>query len=272
MTNNSIFVAKQKAMKYQFIIIIFLLFSHLGYGQDDYVITTQGDTLKGKIQLLLPSGSHEEIIIETGDDKQKLKAYQLLQFEKDEKLYRSVKFNNIYKIMEVAEDGYLSLLYYRPDEQYSFGSGYLLKKSGEGIELPTLLFKKGLVDFLANCQQVVQKIEDKTFKKKDLSAIIAAYNQCIAGQTKEVYKESKPARQNAIDNPAIVKIRDIKQKLQQKDNDSAEDLLQLLNDMEQKLLKDDKVPGYMISALRDQLADFESLTEDLNELIKTLDQ
>lgn len=259
-------------MKHQFIIIMVLLFSHLTYGQDDYVITTQGDTLKGKIQLLLPSGSHEEIVIELDEDKRNLKAYQLLQFEKDQKMYRPVKFNNIYKIMEVAENGYLSLLYYRAGEQYSFGSGYLLKRSGEGIELPTLLFKKALVGFLADCQQVAQKIQDKTFKKKDLSAIIAAYNQCIAGQTKEVYKEIKPVQQEATDNPAIVKIRDIKQKLQQENNDNAEDLLQLLNDIEQKLLKGDKVPGYMTSALRNELNDFESLTEDVNELIKTLDQ
>ena len=255
-------------------IILLLLMCSLHTFSQDYVITVQGDTLKGTIQILLPAETHEEIAIETGEREQKLKAFQLLELNKDGVQYRSVKFGNIYKIMEVKNSGYLSLLYFRPENQYSFGSPYLLKKTGEGVEVPTLLFKKMITGFLSDCPGVAAKIEDKTYKKGDLDQIIAEYNQCIATQTEEAFQTSepkvtKPATKVPSDSPAIENIRSIKEKIIQA-NAEASDLITLLNDIEQKLISGNPVPSYMTSALKDQAAGLDLIAEDINKLIDLL--
>ncbi|ELR69229.1 hypothetical protein C900_05300 [Fulvivirga imtechensis AK7] len=260
-------------MKCLSIILLFLIYASLTFGQD-YVVTVQGDTLRGTIHILLPTETHEEIAIDTGEKNEKLKAFQLLELNKDGVQYRSVKFGKIYKIMEVRTSGYLSLFYFRSENQYSFGSPYLLKKTGEGIEISTLMFKKMMTGFLSDCPEVAGKIEDKTYKKGDLSQIISEYNQCITSQTKAAFNSSapestEPATKISSDNPAIGSIRSIKEEIKQA-RVEASDIVTLLNDVEQKLSKGDKVPSYMISALKDQAAEFDFIIDDVNKLIELI--
>lgn len=250
--------------------------SALCYGQNDYVITTQRDTVKGTVQILLPAERYEEITIETENDSRRLKAFQLLELRKDSLIYKSVKLGEVYRIMQLEKDGYLSLLSFRPDGNYAFGSKYLLKKSGEGIEVPTLLFKKLMADFLSDCDEVESKIKDKTYKRSDLEAIVTNYNECIQSQTVDLYTAAKEVKTPPVETlaPGAVsdKLQTIRKKLQTIRSGEAPELTVLLNDVESKLKKGEKVPSYMLSALKEQGAKLNDVNQDVTELVELLNQ
>lgn len=250
-------------------IVVLLFFTLQGYAQTDYVITTQQDTIHGKIEILLPADTHEEISIQTDGENRKLKAFQFIEFTKDSTLYRAVKLTNLYRIMKVEKDGYLSLLTFRPDGNYTFGAKYLQKKTGEGIEVPTLLFKKVMMDFLRDCNEVAEKIDDKTYKKNDLDEIVSAYNKCISGQTQALYSDIP--KQETMKSPASKKLEQLRDKLKDVDQSQVADLQVLLRDIAQKLAKGEDVPSYMISALKEQSTKVTSLRDEISELAELLD-
>ncbi|MBL6449537.1 hypothetical protein JMN32_24710 [Fulvivirga sp. 29W222] len=256
---------------------VLCLLSFWCYGQTDYVVTTHRDTIQGEVQILLPSERYEEVTIKTEDATRRFKAYQFLEVGKDSLIYRSVKFGEIYKIMQLEVEGYLSLLSFRSDGNYSFGSKYLLKKTGDGIEVPTLLFKKIMSDFLSDCNEVEKKIENKTYKRSDIDAVVTHYNNCIQVQTQDLYADTsskKKVEPTVISevSPAGAKLADIKKKLQTIRSAEAPELMVLLNDIESKLTNHRTVPPYMIAALREQGAKLSDINTDITELIELINQ
>lgn len=255
---------------------ILCLTSFWCYGQNDYVVTAQRDTLRGEVQILLPSERYEEITLKNDNDTKRFKAFQFIEFGKDSLVYRSVKLGELYRIMQMEQAGYLSLLSFRSDGNYTFGSKYLLKNTGEGTEVPTLLFKKIMSDFLSDCEEVEAKIEDKTYKRNDLEQIVAHYNSCIQSQTQELYttpaeKNVKPAKVSET-SPAGIKLDAIKKKLQTIRSSEAPELMVLLNDIEAKLANNEKVPSYMLSALEEQASKFNDVKAEVTELVELLKQ
>lgn len=247
------------------------------YAQNDYVVTIHRDTIRGEVQILLPSERYEEVTIKNDEGTQRFKAFQFLEVGKDSLVYRTVKFGEIYKIMQLDKEGYLSLLSFRSNGSYAFGAKYLLKKTGDGIEVPTLLFKKLMSDFLSDCEEVEKKIEDKTYKRNDLEQVVEHYNKCIQSQTQDMYadtSEDKKVKPKKVSEPtpAGAKIEAIKKKLQTIRSGEAPELMVLLNDIESKLANDEKVPGYMLSALKDQGAKLNDVSADVAELVELLKQ
>lgn len=223
------------------------------YAQNDYLITTKSDTLRGRIELLLPDDTHDELIIASEGNTQKFKAFEFIMFKQNDEVYRTVKLSNIYKIMRVEIDGYLSLLSFRPVSNYRFGSKYLLKKNSIGMEVPTFSFSKKMSDLVSDCDDVVSKIEDKTYRSRDLEAIITVYNNCIKERTRDLYK-----------TPAVVtrQQRAAGDKFNSNSTKSITELKILLKDIEQKLIKGEEIPSYMISALKMQSSELVDLLSD----------
>lgn len=240
----------------------------MAHGQQDFVVTTQGDTLKGKIQIQLASEGHEEISINTEEGNRTLKAFQFLTLTHDDEAYKPVRYGQVYKIMKVETEGYLSLLHYRPEGQFAFGSPYLLKNTGEGIDLPTLTFKKVMSGFLSDCPEVVQKIEEKIYKKSDLTRIVTEYNQCITGQTEELFAsdEDKSGTEDTS-HPAFEIIQSLMEKANETSDPSAAEVEVLLGDLRKKLSSESKVPAYMIRALQVYARELPAMQQDINQLI-----
>ncbi|UII20213.1 hypothetical protein [Fulvivirga ligni] len=262
---------------YKYILSLLLTLSFVAANaQEDHVITIHQDTLYGSIQILLPTPHSEEIILKTDDGKDRYKAYQFTEFTYEGDTYVPVKTSTKYAIMKVKKEGYLSLLSYRAENNYDFGNLYLLKKTGEGTELPTFLWKKVMTDFLSNCPEVTTKIEDKTYKRNDIEDIVDVYNNCILDQTSATYsdnsKRATPAKTATPnkDNPAVTLIYTIKGKLTAYDNSDTEDIMALLTDMAEKLSEDEKIPSYMIGALNEQAKEFKSIEEDIDQLVEMI--
>lgn len=248
---------------------ICLLSISLCYGQKDYLVTLKRDTLRGNIELFLPTSVQEEISINVDDNIRKFQAYEFVAFQKEDKKYIAVKLDSYYKIMRVEQEGYLKLLTYRPENNYKFGARYLLKKSGAGMEVPTFSFRKHMASFLAGCDEVVEKVENKTYKRSDLTEIVKAYNTCITSRTTELYKDIV---QEDHQLSAGETLESIKKKLQSLGAAETNDFMILVADLEQKLKKGEKIPSYMISGLRAQINELQKLNVEMKNLLNSLEQ
>jgi hypothetical protein len=86
-------------------------------------------------------------------------------------------------LMQVVVDGKVSVYkyYYKePAGQFagSVKEKYLLKnEGGEYYEPPYLTFKKDIAGYLCDCPVLIDKIEDGQYKRKQLTELIAEYNQ-----------------------------------------------------------------------------------------------
>lgn len=226
------------------LLLFFPLSTKLCYSQGDYIITPH-DTLRGSIEVLLPSSAYEEVMIKTAENTRRLKAYQFSEFLMDSVAYRSVKLGDKYRIMKVIQDGYLSLLRFRPDENYSFGADYLLKRTGEGIEVPSVFFRKALQSFLTDCDEIAEKVADKQYKRTHLSSLVMDYNDCIEKKTDALYRQESN-NTNELIIQSIQEVQHIARK---------SELRVLLDDILVKVKEGRTIPEYMISALEDHSQD-----------------
>lgn len=244
---------------------ILVLFTTASYAQD-YVITVQKDTIYGDVEILLPDQFNEELSVTVDGDKKRLKSFQILEAYTDSTIYHPAKVQNKYRILELIEGGYLSLYLYRADESYDFNTSYLLKSTTEGMIVPNISFRKRVTDFVSECPEVVAKLEDKTYKKNDLGQIVKDYNICLEQQTQKKFSEQDPTI-NESDKSTLNLVLGIQQKL----NSSADDELNtLLNDIKQKVKSGGAVPGYLISALKEQTKSIDSIKNEVEQLLKAL--
>lgn len=242
----------------------------------DYIVTLQKDTIKGDVSIPLPKEFMEEVRIETSDTKNLYKAHQVLSVFTDSTFYEPVKLGNKYRLMEVAESGYLTLYLYRADLSYDFNSYYLQKKSLEGLEVPNISFKRIMSTYLENCPTVVEKIENKTLRRDDLEQIVKEYNLCLKERTELIYEgkiditEEATGKENndeIKENSTVALIRSIQASIDGKKNT---ELATLLADIKDKVSNNEPVPGYLKSALKEQTAGMTAIEKEVEELLKAI--
>ena len=248
-------------MKYT-LFLAFICITHLSFSQE-YIVNLKGDTLKGDIIIELPSDNYDEIQLKTENEKIRFKAYQLLTLVKDSATYKPVKYADKYHLMKLISEGYLSHYQFR-NGNYDFGVNYLLKADGNGIEVPNLSFKKGMRDFVSECPELAQKIDNKELTRNDLEDIIYEYNQCIDRNTiKSNLNVNKIVDAN---NPTIDLLNDLRSQI----STDKEELLTLIKDISAKIAEGKTVPGYLITALKDQTSEIPELKEKVEKIVEAL--
>ncbi|QSE97143.1 hypothetical protein [Fulvivirga lutea] len=248
---------------HRFLFLVFILASFSLSAQDKLFIL-DGDTLTGKVIIELPEMLFEDVVLKNDEGRTRYKAYEITGFTKDDELYHTVRLNNKYRIMRVEKLGYLSLYYFREDESYDFGSRYLEKLDGDGLVVPNISFKKQLTEFLSDCDGVSEAIEEKKLKKNDLDEIIDRYNACIEKNTMK--RNLEVAELKNTEHPAITIINKMLPKVSAENTE----LKTLLKDILSKVVAEKPVPGYLISALKDQTKDLAHLSADVTALTEAL--
>ena len=99
-----------------------------------------------------------------------LRFYIILQGIPSGEVFQPVKGPYGYTFMKLVKSGYLSLLSFQPENQSSYDGMWLLKKDGDGIEVPNLTFEKGMKKFLSDCPALVKKIDNDVYNKKRLAS------------------------------------------------------------------------------------------------------
>lgn len=251
----------------RFALPLLLILPTITYSQD-YLITTKGDTLTGKITL-----NYYDLIdrAEIRSDKKKtsLIATKVREAVVDGAIYRPQKLNERYRFMKLMKSGYLSLYGFRAQGQSTFESQFLAKLDGHSIEVPHLSFKSVMSSFLKDCPELADRIEhgEKGLGKKNLEKIVDEYNECI-GQRKSHTIEV--AQDSSALTPQLKSLEELKKKVQDTaDLPNKQDAIDLLNDIGAKLKADQAIPNYLITGLESYLANT-PLKTDLDNFIELL--
>jgi hypothetical protein len=240
--------------------------------QNSYAIKLNGDTVKGSLQIL----GYEQIDrvqIKTDERKITLTALQVKSISRDNILYRPVRNDNTVRFMKVLINGYLTLYAFNLTVQDSWDGRFLTKKDGSGMEVPNLGFKKTLGNFLSDCGDIKNQIEEGTLGKRDLEKIVDSYNACMERKTTALFTKATPSPATNINNEKNEKAEAVKNlitKVEAENFATNKDALDILKDIESKVSKNESVANYLIDGLKSSLAGVPSLSKDLDTVVALL--
>jgi hypothetical protein len=251
-----------------YIFILSLVFcSFCSFGQD-FLVTTKGDTLRGEVKPLVYGSDKKVQITETGKKKVTYPLFQVKSYSLKGETYQPVKGPSGYTFMKLIKSGYLSLYAFQSENQVSFDGMYLLKKDGDGMELPNLSFKKGMKKFLDDCPVVADKIDSDELNKKDLNKIVDQYNSCIENRTVDHEKIiAKRTEQNK--NMTAWDVLEAKVKTQP-DFEGKNNALEMIGEIKSKISSSQKIPNFLLEGLKSSLTGEEFKTE-LENALKEVD-
>ena len=252
-----------------FQLFFFFFISFSAFSQEDYVVTVKGDTVYGKVSAQY-SGIAKRVRLTT---KQKEKTFfpilEIKSFRLKGDIYHTIRKTEGYFFMKLLQSGYLSLYNFQRDGQNTFDGYYLVKKDGDQMEVPNLGFKKGLIKFLGDCEDVKQKIEEGEFKKSDLTKIITEYNLCIDSRSipadnNDVTKNEKDLQREAL----IENWSTLSEQVKGLDSLSEkESVLEMMAEVQSKLERNENIPNFLRQSLKNALSSYPEINEKIDEML-----
>ena len=235
----------------------------------DYVINLQGDTLRGTVRIITMDPI-DQVRVTVDKKKTNLTALKARTIFLNQETYNSVRNGQTQKFMKLIKPGFLSLYGFKLPNQTQYDGLFLVKKSGQSMEVPNLGFKKLMMAFLSECEPVTDALEEETLKRKDLNDIIDKFNTCsdllrTGGDTgvRPLASYDNDKKIGAVD--AFKKKVDALETFSVK-----KDVLDILSDIREKLEKQESIPSYLYGVLKSHLANQPAMTEDLEKLIALL--
>lgn len=244
-------------------LLLLLLSYQIGYAQNEYVVTTKGDTIKGKIKYL-NFGLEKKVQVTTPEGKKNVYVVtQTIAFKLGSDIYYPVRHNEIYTYMKLIKQGYLGLYSFQLPNQTSWDGRYLLKKDGKGIEVPNLGFKRMLNQFLIECPVVTARISSGELPKSKLNDIIDEYNSCIDSKTVKRLVAAESSKVNSW-NVLESQVRTL-DTFEQKTN-----ALEMIAEIKSKINQGERVPNFLTEGLRDSLKDQPTIKDVLEKALAEL--
>jgi hypothetical protein len=233
----------------------------------DYVVTTKSDTLYGSVKPITFS-TDKKVQVTTADKKKTVfSILQVRSFSLKDEVYTPVRTPKGYVFMKLLKPGYLSLLAFQIENATGYDGMYLLKKDGNGIEVPNLAFKKIVSGFLDDCADVNRKIASGEFTKRNLDKLVDEYNACVKSRTEsqdQVIATNKQVAEkiNAWD--------DLEAKVKAKEDfQGKQDALDMITDIKSKINRKEKVPNFIVEGLKSSLTNA-NLSVELEAALKEL--
>ncbi len=240
--------------------ILLIGFSSTRLMGQDFLITTRQDTVRGKITIE-PSGKVDKLLVNVNGRKAEYAAYSVVSFSVGGNRYQPVRIPEEIRFMLVGKAGSVSLCYARQVPGAPFDIPYLVKVSGESMEVNNLRFKRSVTKFLSDCATIQHKIESDSLGRDDLEEIVDRYNKCIEMQTTTAFA--------VTEDPKLAALNAFNKKLE-KESGIPADAREILKDLYLKVKEGKPVPNYMADGLRETLKDFPSYREDLESLLVVL--
>lgn len=245
------------------LMIVCLLAYQVASAQQDFVVLTKGDTLKGKVKYL-NYGVEKKVQITTPDNKKTVYSIlQTLAFGMENDVYQPVRITQGYVYMKVLKSGYLSLFAYQLPNQSTWDGRYLLKKDGTGLEVPNIGFKKNMTRYLSECPAVAGKVESGELGKSKIEEIINQFNACIDLNTNHqnltIEREKEQATKLTVWNQLETSL------INGSDFEDKATALEMINEIKIKLQREEKVPGFLVEGLKESLKDQEPPIKEILE-------
>lgn len=226
----------------------------------DYVVTTRRDTVRGSLTIH-SNPTADRVVVVQPNGKTDYAAYQVLRIWMDSVLYQPVRTTEAFRFMRIARGGMVSLCYARQSPGTPYNIPYLVKISGESMEVNALRFKKTTSRFLSECNSIRQKIEEESLGRNDLDKIVEGYNRCLEQQTTVAFTTSEDPKLSAL-NAFNKKVS--------KDTAIPSEVTEILKDLFMKVKEGKPVPQYLAEGLRTSLKDFPAYAQDVESLLAVL--
>lgn len=227
----------------------------------DFVVTTKQDTIRGRIRVTAYATTDKVQVTDQDKKKTEFAVTAVLAVFTDGQHFRPVLTSGGYRLLKVEKQGLLSLYMAQQSVGMPYNIPYLVKSSGEALEVPNLKFKKTLSGFLKDCKSIQAKMEEEDWGKKDLDQIIDAYNLCIDAQTKGSFIPSS--------DPTITALTELKNKLEQ-DPTVHSDAKDIIKDIYSMVYAGKVVPNYVREGLRASLKSFPQYNEAVDAALSSL--
>jgi len=230
-------------------ILLFLLLMVVYHctSAQDFLVTTKGDTLRGKLKMLY--GTEKRVqVIDSNKKKTVVSLFQTSSFLLDGETYNPVKGPTGYAFMKLLKSGYLSLYGYQLENQTLYDGRLLVKRDGTFKEVPNLGFKKVLKEYLGDCAEIQSKIEQGEYAKKDLEKLIDDYNACLDQKT-EVLQQKVITNTTNVKKISAWEVLEGKVKTQP-DFDGKNNALEMITEIKSKISKSEKVPNFLVDGLK----------------------
>ena len=251
---------KQFSFIHILLFILMLVVYHCSHAQD-YVLPLRGDTIKGTVR---PTGFGVNQRVQVTPAAGKKKSFgitEVRQYVYKNEIFRPVRGLTGYAFMKLIRDGYLALYGFQPENQTNYDGRFLMRRDGEGLEVPNLTFKRAMTKYLSDCPAVSEKIDKGDLNKRDLETIVDEYNACIGKNTTIVANETQ--KLNPLDA--------LEQKVKGKSTFQGQsDALDMIADMKKKVQRQEKIPNFMIEGLKNALSAQTDLAPELNAAITEL--
>lgn len=235
----------------------------------EFAITLKGDTLRGKLRYYSYDNLDRLQVTAKNKKKANFTAVQVQKFVKDGATYQPIRYENSIRFMKVIKSGYLSLYAFSVTQQNLFDGRYLLKRDNSGVELPNISFKKILGKYLSDCPALKDKIENGDLHKGDIEKIVDEYNACIEANTVRMMATTNTGT-TSYNNEKIEAVKKLKGKVEAENFLTKKDVVDLLNDMQNKLARNEAIPNFLTEGLKSYLADTPDLSKAADELITLL--
>jgi len=234
--------------------------------QKDYLITTEGDTLFGKVTLISNDPLDRAQVITT-DKKIGFTALQLREVNFQDERFHPAQLGDNVRLMKLIKGGYLSLYAYRVEKETTYTGRLLKKMDGTSVDLPILTFRGALVNFIEDCETLAERVKKRELGRNDLELIVSEYNQCINKSTNIKFQESnKKVSQNKKRGEVLKFLR----KIEMSDLNNKNEITEVLNDMLTRLESGKVIPSYQQEALREFLKGHSEYEKELSELLSIL--
>lgn len=235
----------------------------------DYLLTAKGDSLVGEIKPLSYGVDKKVQINETGKKKTVFPFFQVKEYRFKGDIYRPVKGPAGYTFMKLVKEGYLSLFFFQAANQVTFDGLFLLKRDGNGIEVPNLGFKKAMKKFLDDCNVVADKLERDELNKKDLYEIVDQYNACIIHRSAD--REAVVTSKKAVEKKTTA-WDTLEEKVKaHEDFEGKQNALEMISDIKSKIAAGQKIPNFLLSGLQSSLTQ-EIFKTELENALKEVNQ
>jgi hypothetical protein len=238
---------KRNILRLFFTSFILLLVTS-AYAQD-FFVTLQGDTIRGEIKPLTYGTERKVQVTEPGKKKVIYPFFKVKAYSLDGDIYQPVKGPYGYTFMKLITSGYLSILSFQAENQTTYDGLWLLKKDGDGIEVPNLTFEKSMKKFLDDCPAIVKKLDNNVLNKKDLHQIVDEYNACMnnPAPVEEKPIAAQPAQGLAAWDALESKVKS------QPDFPEKSNALDMISEIKTKISTNQKVPNFLTEGLKSSL-------------------
>jgi hypothetical protein len=253
----------KRALTFVFLTLIIAVSSSRLTGQD-FLVTTKGDTLQGEIKPLSYGTDKKVQVTQAGKKKITYSLFQVKSYSIKGETFLPVKGPNGYTFMKLVKSGYLSVYTFQSSNQINFDGTFLLKKDGQGVELPNISFEKVMKKFLDDCPEVTDKIERDELNKKDLDKIVDQYNSCV--QNRSVNHQAVIATR--VERSKSITAWDVlENKIKnQPEFEAKNNALEMVAEIKSKISTSQKIPNFLLEGLKSSLSSDVFKTELENAL------